>query len=214
MCAAALIATVIRAAASKRLAWSVAALAGLCLSGCGTTSGLKLANGKSAADLARLNKVVIRDFADKASEKINGAKQTEKRDSMARVTRDFADMLSGEIERTGAFKSVSRTNIPDGDTLLIEGAVTRYEEGSAAARLWIGLGAGSSYFDAVVEFHDGSSDALLGTILVDKNSWVLGGGLAAGQTPEGFMREAAHKVAEELRKAKPGQMSAKSRASQ
>jgi len=29
--------------------------------------------------------------------------------------------------------------------------VSRYEEGSAAARLWLGMGGDSSYFDALVE---------------------------------------------------------------
>jgi len=33
---------------------------------------------------------------------------------------------------------------------------------------------------------------------VNKNSWALGGGIAATQTPEGFMQEAAGKIGAEL----------------
>ena len=42
--------------------------------------------------------------------------------------------------------------------------------------------------------------ASLGQIVTDKNSWALGGGLAATQTPEGFMRGAAKKIAAECAK--------------
>jgi hypothetical protein len=36
-------------------------------------------------------------------------------------------------------------------------------------------------------------------INVNKNSWVLGGGLAAGQTPESYMKEASKKIAQEVK---------------
>ena len=68
----------------------------------------------------------------------------------------------------------------------------------------IGLGAGSSYFDADVVFSDNPSGRRLGQISTDKNSWFLGGGLAAGQSVEGFMHGAAKKVAKELATAKFG----------
>jgi len=38
----------------------------------------------------------------------------------------------------------------------------------------------------------------LGTWIVDKNSWALGGGFAAAQRPEDFMQEAARKIGTEL----------------
>ncbi len=60
------------------------------------------------------------------------------------------------------------------------------------------MGAGSSYFDAVVAFGDGVTRESIGTITVDKNSWALGGGLAAGQSVQGFMRGAARSVANQL----------------
>ena len=177
----------------------------LCLVGCGTISNIKSANGTTALDLSSYTKVIVQDFEDKATEKEKPAKQDEKRREMTVVCREFADRLTADIEKKGVFQSVSRTGTEDDSTLLIGGNVSRCEKGSAAARLWVGMGAGSSYFDALVEFHQGTTGALLGTITVDKNSWALGGGLAAGQTPEGFMQEAADKVANEIQKYKTTQ---------
>ena len=48
------------------------------------------------------------------------------------------------------------------------------------------------------------SDRLLDELVVDKNSWALGGALAAGQTVEQFMKASAEKIAEELARAKSG----------
>jgi hypothetical protein len=118
------------------------------------------------------------------------------------ATRQFPDVIAAEITRTGAFSEVLRNEQSDECTLVIRGAITRYQKGSAAARFWVGMGAGTSHFDAIVEFRDGSTDNLLGTVVVDKNSWVLGGGLASGQTPEVFMQEAARKIARELQQAR------------
>ncbi len=83
--------------------------------------------------------------------------------------------------------------------------ITRLKKGSAAARLLIGFGAGSSYFDATVRVRDGASGADYGTIMVDKNSWALGGGLASAQSVESFMEGAAKKVAGELQAAGLGE---------
>lgn len=172
------------------------------LTGCGTISGLQTANGKGKVDLSKYNRVVVHDFADKATEKEQPAKQEEKQAQMKRATRDFADLLAGEIKKTGAFQEVAREGSEDGSTLLIGGPITKFERGSTAARLWVGMGAGSSYLDALVEVRQGTTGSLLGTVLVNKNSWGGGGALAAGQTADGFMEEAAKKVAEELHKAK------------
>jgi hypothetical protein len=171
------------------------------VSGCGTTSNFK-ATPKSAADLSRFNKVSVEDFTDGASQKASPAKRETKEHEMQRVTRDFADMLAWEIGHKCIFEQVTRNGTNDNQTLIIRGTITRYEEGSPSARLWVGMGAGSSYFDAAVEFRDGGSGEAFGSIDANRNSWVLGGGLAAAETPDSFMREAARKVAEELARLK------------
>ena len=81
----------------------------------------------------------------------------------------------------------------------------RYEEGNAAARFWIGMGIGSSYFDALVHLQKQNDNELVGELKVDKNSWWLGGGHAAGQNVESFMKLAAQKLAQEMVKAKQGE---------
>jgi len=133
---------------------------------------------------------------------MKGLEREKKAAEMKRVAKDFADMLAWEIGQKRIFEQVARAGAEDERTLIIGGQITRYEEGSAMARFLVGMGAGSSYFDARVEFLRGGTAELLGAIDANRNSWVLGGGIAATQTPDSFMREAARKVAEEMSKLK------------
>ncbi len=93
---------------------------------------------------------------------------------------------------------VVRTGTPDSSTLVVGGEITRFVEGNAALRFLVGMGAGSSYFDATVRATDGASGSSIATLSADKNSWGLGGSLAAGQTVYTFMDEAAKKTAKEV----------------
>src|SRR5258707_11608039 len=109
----------------------------LLLAGSGTTSGLKGTAG---------NSVVMRDFVDKASEHAKDSDRQRKQAQMRRVTKDFADMVAWEIGRGHAFQQVVRNGTEDEKTLVLTGQITRYEEGDPNLRLWVGMGAGSSYF--------------------------------------------------------------------
>lgn len=83
-------------------------------------------------------------------------------------------------------------------TLILDTRVTRYEDGNAVARLMVGFGAGSSRFDARFDALDGNTNKQIGSMIADKNSWVLGGGLAAGQDADSYMPGIAKKVAQEI----------------
>ncbi len=185
------------------IATSGALLALFGLAGCGTISGLKSPDGKSPVNLSAYNQVLVHDFVDKATEKETKNPQ-EKAQDLKRVTHEFPDLIASETRKTGAFQQVTREGAADATSLVIDGEITRYERGSAAARLWVGMGAGSSYLDALIQFREGGTGNLLATMDVNKNSWGGGGALAAGQTADSFMEEAAKKVAEELQKAKKG----------
>jgi hypothetical protein len=162
------------------------------LSACGTTSGLKSAAGAGSITSTRtFSKVTVQDYSSAVARDSGG--------SAGVATRHFADLIASEIRRTGGFSTVGRNASADGDTLVIDGTITRYAEGSAALRYLVGMGAGSSYFDATTRFKDGAGNSL-GQIITDKNSWGLGGGIAATQTPETFMVEASQKIAAEARK--------------
>ena len=152
---------------------------------CGTVSELDVKNVRGSKKYA---KVLVRDFAYKGSaEEVTGPASST----------IFQNYISDAVKKEGMFGSVARSGKPGADTLVIDGDVTRYAAGNAALRAMVGLGAGSAYFDADVNFRDGATNQIIGSIKVDNNSWVLGGGLAAGQTPETFMRGAAKKVAKE-----------------
>lgn len=181
---------------------SVAVLAlAVSITGCGTISGLKSVDG-TALDLTPYKKVVVRDFTDKTIAPEKPEKREENKLLMKRATRDFADIIAIELKKTGAFAEVNREGNPDAETVVVEGAISKFERGNTTARLFVGLGAGSSYLDAVVEVRNAATGALLGSVVVNKNSWGGGGALAAGQTAEGFMEEAAKRISEEISKAK------------
>ena len=174
---------------------------GMILSGCGTVSQVTPTPGKTV-DLSKYDRVLVLDFADGVTAKARPSAQVKKKAEMAVRTKSFPDWIASELGGKNVFKEVTRTGNPDPQTLVISGTITRYTEGDAVGRLMIGFGAWSSYFDATVDFKDGGTSDIIATQLVDKNSWVLGGGIAATQTPEGFMKEAAKKLAEDISIAK------------
>lgn len=115
--------------------------------------------------------------------------------------KNFADRISASVKEKGVLRTVSREPIA-GKSIVVSGAITKYEEGSGALRFLVGFGAGSSYFNADVHVTDLASQQELGKIVIDKQSWVLGGVAASTQTVESFMDGAARKIASELADAK------------
>ena len=169
---------------------SVALAGAFLLSACGSTSTLQGSHGAAITATRKFSKVTVQDF------KVAVLKHA---DEAASTRGSFPDLIAGEIKKTGRFSSVSRNAKPDARTLVIDGVVTKYDKGSASKRLWIGMGFGMALLEANVEFLD-SKGAKIGNIKVDKNSWPLGGAIAAGQNPQGFMNGAADKIAEEAGK--------------
>lgn len=181
----------------------------LIISACGTTSAMKAPSdtaGKEAiTSLASFDNVVVVEFRDQASanmKKLTGDKLDEYKQTLKVACNRFANLIATEIRNTEQFTNVSQSQQELPDTILVSGDITRFKEGSGALRFWVGLGAGSSYFDATVVLTDAATGETLGTITVDKNSWALGGGIASGQTVETFMQGAAEKIAAELKSAK------------
>jgi Domain of unknown function (DUF4410) len=162
-------------------------LLSLVLASCGSVSSTVPTNsaaGTVAAVSKTYSKVLVQDFAAGPD---SGAD--------AGVGSKFAGVIVAEILRTKPSTQILRQGKADASTLVIGGEVTRFVEGNAALRLMIGMGAGSSYFDATIRISDGGNGAAINTLKADKNSWGLGGGLAASQTVDTFMSEAAKKTA-------------------
>lgn len=187
-------------------------LLGLVMGGCGTTSDLKSAsNTDELIQLTTYKKVIVLDFQNATTKKLKSSEKAQVyAEKVALGGKIFADKIALEIKGKRAFDEIIREtdvsklqiNPENNDTLIIRGKVTRYEEGDAMAKLFIGMGAGSTYFDATVELVDPVSQKVIGEIITDKNSWGLGGALAASQTIESFMTEAAVKTAEQVAVAK------------
>ena len=150
---------------------------------CGTTSGIKHGgNESSQLNLSSYSMVTIGDFSD----------STKKQDLPVSASRDFGDLIAREIIKKAVFDEVTKEPV-DTQAITIGGEITRYAKGNAALKALVGFGAGSTYFDAKVTFHDSISGEFLGEVVVDKNSWGAGGWLAASQTIESFMTGAAKK---------------------
>jgi len=157
---------------------------------CGSTSELRTLSGAAVGATQKFARVTVRDFklsTPEMGEKANGARAY------------FADRIAAELTKAHRFASVTRNGKAAGDTLVIDGVIRNYEEGSRQKRFWIGMGFGMALVEADVEFRD-SKGVLFGTVKVDKHSWPLGGALAASQDPEDFMNGAAEKIAQEATK--------------
>ncbi len=200
--------------AGSRLNWRpiTAALLAVGLAACGTTSDLQRDDATTQQiDLTAYQYAVISDFEDSATEnkvfrsdEKGQAKKSAYRAEVQAAGVTFAEFIKAELDKLNFLDEVSRGSEAGEGALLIKGKITRFERGNAAAKFLIGLGAGSTYFDAVVSVTDGVTGNELGTIVVDKNSWVLGGVISASQNVEGFMRGGAQKIARELYVAKVG----------
>ncbi len=171
-----------------RIPFILISLCSLLLVSCGTISSME---GTGASADKKFSKVIVRDFnalelGYKVKSKVEMAKKS------------FPDAIMAELQSSANFSEISRSGKADVDTLVIDGTITRYDDGNAVARMLVGMGAGSSRFDATVNFKN--TTKRIGSIDVDKNSWFLGGSLAASQTAESFIPGAAKKIASEANK--------------
>ena len=176
-------------------------LLSIAVTACGTTSALKQGEEKVLnKDFSNYNSVVVSDFGD----------ATKNQNMPEYAGANFADRIISAIREKGTFEKV--TDNPQeisGNTLVVSGDVTRYQEGNSTLKFLIGFGAGGTYFDANVSISDMNTQSQLGVISVDKNSWALGGAIAAGQSVDHFMNQAAKKIADELSERKTNSTGAK-----
>lgn len=175
-----------------------ALLTAVTLAGCGTTSGLEAPAERSTIDLTRYSKLIVEDFTDQASAKMKPEARPLLEPKVAAAIKMFPDQIASVIEAGGGFDDVARGGTPDAQTLVMRGVITQYDPGNATLQLLVGFGAGTANFDSTLELVDGGTGSVLGTWAVNKNSWALGGVLAASQKPEDFMQEAAKKIGTEL----------------
>ena len=180
---------------------SVAALScalALGLAACGTTSSLQAPTDDAKIDLTPYSKLLVEDFKDEATARAKPEAQPLLKPKLDSAVKMFPDQIASVVKAGGGFDSVTRSGVADAQTLVLRGAILQFDEGNAALRWIVGFAAGNANFDARLELVDGATNRTLGTWVVDKNSWALGGGIAATQRPEDFMQEAAKKIGTEL----------------
>ncbi|RYG59753.1 MAG: DUF4410 domain-containing protein [Alphaproteobacteria bacterium] len=174
---------------------------------CGSTSDLSAVNNginnnvagtQQPLSFAQYDRVVVREFANKTGDESEATNLG---------VNKFGMYIASNLKSNTSFKEVimeaKGQNVPlTTSTLIVDGAVTRYTEGNKALRLLVGMGAGSSYFDADVNVRDATSGATIAQSKVDLNSWGLGGSIAMSQTVDSFMMSAASEVASDVVTAK------------
>ena len=161
-------------------------------SSCGTVSDLSTTGAQATAPTTGYDKVLVKDF----THSISDYKVKSKVDM---ATKTLPDAIASELQKGGGFAQVSRSGKPGPSTLVIGGNIDQYDDGNAALRLMIGFTAGNSNLDATVNYSDGKTGKSLGTVKADKNSWALGGALAAAQTADSFIDPISKKIATEAK---------------
>jgi len=182
----------------------IAALA-LALTACGSVSGLTRESSSAPAHIGDFDRVEVLDFSASGGETSeDAAKQADYDASLAKAKSTFAEHIAEAIRESGAFANVTR-EAGDSPALQVSGNITRYDEGNIVARGLTGF-AGQTHFDAVVTITDARSGKVLATLTIDRNSWPLPVGASAStlQTTNFFMKEAARKIASELKGKKEG----------
>jgi hypothetical protein len=187
------------------LPFARALLAGLATFGlvaCGTTSALTPhAEAEADIDLTSYTRLLVADFTDEASYRARPETLPVVRNKVEAARRTFPDQIAAAVMAAGGFAEVVRAEAPgspEATTLVMRGAITQWDDGDAVMRMLVGFGAGNARLDARIELLDGGTGRVLGTWIVDKNSWALGGVVAAAQSPETFMPGAASSIGAEL----------------
>lgn len=189
-----------RFAALARAAVALAAVA--LVTGCGTTTTMQSREAPGERpDLTEYTHIVVGPFRDEATAaaKFRDEQQQQKYElAVADAGARFRAMLIRELTSSKAFDLVEEGDAPEPDALYLDGDITRFATGNKALRVLVGFGSGKVAFDAVARVRDGQTQQVLGTVVVDKNSFPTGGILALPQTTEGFMKSGARRIAGEM----------------
>lgn len=179
---------------------ALGALATLLLCSCGSTSSVQPASGNLTAEAGTYDSLVVRPFRDSTTPDgfatWTADEQQEHRASVKRAGERIATLVISNTKSGSRFKSIGDKPGP-GRNLLIDGEITGFSNGVASLRLWVGMGAGSAYLDGVANFKDQKTGKDIGRIVIDKNTWPLGGAIAASQNADSFAEGAAEKIAAE-----------------
>lgn len=179
---------------------ALVALSSLFLCSCGSVSSIQPTSGNLSSETGTYDSLIVKPFVDAtAPENFSTWTPEEQQEHRAEVKRSgekLANTIISNAKSKSRFKSIGNKPGP-GKNLVIEGEITRFNNGVPSLRLWIGMGAGSAYLDGVANFKDFKTGKEIGKIVIDKNSWPLGGAIAATQNADSLAEGAAEKIAEE-----------------
>ena len=150
------------------------------------------------ADLRRYRQVVVCDFSVELQDEDRSSQHV--RRIVARTGAGFADKIARQLRKGQAFDEVRRHGPGGPDVLVVTGTLTQLDPGNAALRFLVGLGAGASGLEGVVEGRDGETGFLLGEVELDHSSYILGGVIGAEMDLESHLDAASYSVAKKVAK--------------
>lgn len=156
----------------------------LLLSACGSTPKLSL-------NFSGYNHIIVNNFT-------NGVSESADNNNILSAGKKFADIVASKMKSKGAFDKIEQNIDSTDHALLIDGKITKYSEGSALKRAFIGMGAGRSYFAAIVVIKDNSTKRSLAEIDINEKSWAPGGVIAGMQDINSHMNAAANRIVDKF----------------
>ncbi len=108
----------------------------------------------------------------------------------------FAQMIVSQLVKRGYKASVSEGTAKSG--VVLSGKVTKIEHGSAAARIMVGMGAGSANMFTNFKLEDRTAGKMLSKFQVIATSGGRGGFMAAGSFMEAHLEDGSTKTAQYL----------------
>lgn len=164
------------------------------------------AHGKMGAIEQPLESGVLSKSTPIAVEKISANDAAFSGDKSADVTRvnqekreiedRFAQMVVSQLVKRGYKASVSEGPVKSG--VVLSGKVTKIEHGSAAARIFVGMGAGSANMFTNFKLEDRTTGKVLSKFQVIATSGGRAGLMAAGSFMEAHLEDGSTKTAQYL----------------
>ncbi len=197
--------TALRASAgvvlASTLAWAVPLVGcsspGSSQAGATSTAGLKWVGAGRTRRLSGFARLLVQDFKERVSGR-SGSSSLDRRAAQQAMIREAVrtvpDRIAEAVRRTNAFAPVLRGGVPDQLTIVMDGTLIRYDEGSSDTRRATGARFGAPQCEVHLEFRDGGSGEVLATLVAEN---APAGGSQNPQAPES-LEGAVARVAESI----------------
>jgi hypothetical protein len=185
-----------------RLGWIVACVF---MAGCAHGKMGTIDKGLAKASIPPEAKIFVEPITAETADFSGDKAGNESRvgEEKSEIKNRFARLVADELRKKGMNATV--VNAPVQSGLVLQGHVTRFEHGSAAARILVGMGAGSSNMYTDFELTNAATKEVLSKFEIIATSGGSGGLQAAGGYIGAHLTDGAEKAADYIAKSNSGQ---------